>query len=68
MSCLYLQVPHPWGLSPVKNQDSPSFLDIDLPEDEEDEDFDPDKVAISTGSANKQNSAWNCQYFLTHQF
>ena len=49
MTCFYLQVPHPWGLSPVKNQDSPSFLDIDLPEDEEDEDFDPDKVAISTG-------------------
>lgn len=37
-------MPHPWGLSPVK-RGSPSFLDIDLPEDEEeDEDFNPEKV------------------------
>ena len=44
-----LQVPHPLGLSPVKKHDSPSFLDIDLPEDEEeDEDFNPEMVKNNT--------------------
>lgn len=36
------QVPMNWGLSPHKKRQSPNFLEMELPEDEEeDEDFTP---------------------------
>lgn len=44
----FLQIHHPWPLSPLKKKEKPhtSFLDLPLPEDDEDDDddeYNPDK-------------------------